>query len=200
MTKSSNSDNRQILLQTALSLFARRGYSSVGVQEIVTAAGLSKPTLYHYFGHKQGLLSAVLAEYSPAFLARLERAADYQGDLIKSLEQVAAAYFESAQAEPDFFYLMLSMNYLPAEHETEPLIQPFRDQLQALLESLFVSAVPQHGNLRGHEVFLASSLTGSLNHQALALLKRDAARTGVGFSGQEIHQWVKHYMYGIYVL
>jgi AcrR family transcriptional regulator len=53
MTKSSNSDNRQILLQTALSLFARRGFSSVGVQEIVTAAGLSKPTLYHYFGHKQ---------------------------------------------------------------------------------------------------------------------------------------------------
>lgn len=199
MTKFSTSDNRHLLLQTALSLFARRGYSSVGVQEIVSAAGLSKPTLYHYFGHKQGLLSAILAEYFPAFLARLEQAADYQGDLIKSLEQLTAAYFVSVQAEPDFFYLMLSMHYLPVEHETEPLIQPFRAQLQSLIETLFVKAVPQHGNLRGHEAFLASSLTGSLNHHALALLKRDPALNR-GFSGQEIHQLVKHYMYGIYVL
>lgn len=194
------SDNRQILLQTALSLFARRGYSSVGVQEIVTAAGLSKPTLYHYFGHKQGLLGAILADYFPAFLARLQRAADYQGDLIKSLEQLTAAYFAFAQAEPDFFYLMLSMNYLPFEHETESLMQPFRAQLQSLIENLFVQAVPQHGNLRGHQVFLASSLIGSLNHHALLLLKRDPQQKGAGFSAQEVHQWVKHYMYGIYVL
>ena len=56
-------DNRSNILLCALRLFATRGYDAVGVQEIVVAAGITKPTLYHYFGSKQGLLDALLKEY-----------------------------------------------------------------------------------------------------------------------------------------
>ena len=56
-------DNRSNILSCALRLFATRGYDAVGVQEIVEAAGITKPTLYHYFGSKQGLLDALLKEY-----------------------------------------------------------------------------------------------------------------------------------------
>ena len=42
-------DNRARLLDCAQDLFAARGYDAVGVQEIVEAAGVTKPTLYHYF-------------------------------------------------------------------------------------------------------------------------------------------------------
>jgi AcrR family transcriptional regulator len=194
-THTSRIDNREKLLQLSLSLFARKGYSSVGVQEIVKAAGVSKPTLYHYFGHKQGLLAAVLAAHAPAFLVGLKEAAAYQGDLIKTLEQTVAAYFQAAQAQPDFFYLQLSMRYLPAEHETEPLIQPFHSALQALLEDIFIQAAPQHGNLRGHQALLTSSLTGLLNHYAQALLKEQLEP-----APDFVFKVVKQYMYGIYVL
>ena len=50
-----------VLIERALELFAARGYDAVGVQEIVEAAGMTKPTLYHWFGSKQGLLRAALA-------------------------------------------------------------------------------------------------------------------------------------------
>ena len=53
-------DNREILLETALSLFYEKGYDAVGVQEIVDQAGVTKPTLYYYFGSKRGLLEALL--------------------------------------------------------------------------------------------------------------------------------------------
>ncbi len=49
-------DNRERLLQCALDLFADRGYDAVGVQEIVDTAGVTKPTMYHYFGSKHQLL------------------------------------------------------------------------------------------------------------------------------------------------
>jgi TetR/AcrR family transcriptional regulator len=55
-------DNRSALLTHALQLFAARGYDAVGVQEIVEAAGITKPTLYHYFGSKRGLLDTLLAK------------------------------------------------------------------------------------------------------------------------------------------
>ena len=49
-------DNRELILNAALDLFYARGYDAVGVQEIVDRAGVTKPTLYYYFGSKLGLL------------------------------------------------------------------------------------------------------------------------------------------------
>ena len=40
---------KQTILQTAERLFAYKGYDAVGVHEIVTDAGITKPTLYYYF-------------------------------------------------------------------------------------------------------------------------------------------------------
>ena len=45
-------DNRAEILNAALDLFHARGYDAVGVQEIVDRAGVTKPTLYYYFGSK----------------------------------------------------------------------------------------------------------------------------------------------------
>ena len=67
-------DNRQAILDSALTLFYEKGYDAVGVQQIVDAAGVTKPTLYYYFGSKQGLLSCFkmpwaknLSKFSLAF-------------------------------------------------------------------------------------------------------------------------------------
>ena len=53
-------DNRENILTCALELFYQRGYDAVGIQEICQAAGITKPTLYHYFGSKYGLLEVLL--------------------------------------------------------------------------------------------------------------------------------------------
>ena len=52
---------KQTILQTAERLFAYKGYDAVGVQEIVTDAGITKPTLYYYFRSKRGLLEALVS-------------------------------------------------------------------------------------------------------------------------------------------
>ncbi len=39
-------DNRTRILSCAIHLFYQRGYDAVGVQEIATAEGVTKPTLY----------------------------------------------------------------------------------------------------------------------------------------------------------
>ena len=61
MTASSD-DTRAELLDRALDLFAAYGYDGVGVQQICSAAGVTKPTLYHHFGSKRGLLEALIDE------------------------------------------------------------------------------------------------------------------------------------------
>ena len=56
-------DNRERILQCALELFYAKGYDAVGVQEIAQKAGITKPTLYYYFGSKYGLLETLLTKH-----------------------------------------------------------------------------------------------------------------------------------------
>jgi len=54
--------NRQRVLETAAALFAERGVQAVTMDDVVTAAGVGKGTLYRSFGDKSGLATALLDE------------------------------------------------------------------------------------------------------------------------------------------
>jgi len=51
---------RERLLDTAIDMFAQKGYAGTSVREIVGRAGVSKPVLYYYFQSKEGLFLAIL--------------------------------------------------------------------------------------------------------------------------------------------
>src|SRR3954469_19510389 len=61
--------------QTARDLFYREGIRAVGVDEIVTKAGVTKPSLYRSFASKDELAAAYLRDYDGEFWAKFERAA-----------------------------------------------------------------------------------------------------------------------------
>jgi AcrR family transcriptional regulator len=54
------SRNRTLLLVAAARLFAIRGVAAVSMDDVATAAGVGKGTLYRRFGDKSGLVQAVL--------------------------------------------------------------------------------------------------------------------------------------------
>ena len=51
---------RKRILAAAYGQFRRRGYSRVSMEEIASAARLTKRTLYYHFASKDALLTAVL--------------------------------------------------------------------------------------------------------------------------------------------
>src|SRR5918997_5581272 len=53
---------RGALLRAARELFAERGYSAVGTEELVARAGVTRGALYHHFRDKQDLFRAVHVE------------------------------------------------------------------------------------------------------------------------------------------
>jgi AcrR family transcriptional regulator len=67
--------------QTAAELFYRAGIRAVGVDEIVTRAGVTKPSLYRAFSSKDELAATYLRDYCDIFWGRFEAAkAAHPGD------------------------------------------------------------------------------------------------------------------------
>lgn len=186
-------DNRRHLIQIACRLFADRGYDATGVQELVTQAGVTKPTLYHYFGSKQGILEVVLADYFEPFVRNLGVQCLYQGDLVNSLERITKYYLQFATAEPVFFRLWMTLQFAPPESTAFQAVSPYLNHQQDLIRILFTKAADQHGNLRERQDMLTNSFLGMIfTYSALAY------QQSIPIDENLVYRVVHQFMHGIF--
>lgn len=185
--------NRQELLDRALELFSQRGYDAVGVREVVEAVGVTKPTLYHYFTNKRGLLDALLQREGGFMLGQILQAAAYQGDLVLTLENIVRAYFELAQTNTVFYRMQLAMYFAPPESEANQAIRPFSQEQYEILESIFLQAAEDHGNLRGRHRRYAAAFLGQINVMIGLYLNES-----LDLTHEVVYQTVHQFMHGIF--
>ncbi|NTV12076.1 MAG: TetR/AcrR family transcriptional regulator [Zoogloea sp.] len=158
-------DNRSKILACAIDLFSSRGFDAVGVQEVADAAGLKKPTLYHYFGSKSGLLKTVLDETFVDLFAALE-GVEYNRNVVEPLEAIASHYFGFARKRRSFYRMQLAMWFSPAESETFKAVAQVNERQQQILEALFLQAAtstthasaPRNQWLRPHRPLLPARI------------------------------------------
>ncbi|MFN4341647.1 MAG: TetR/AcrR family transcriptional regulator [Azonexus sp.] len=63
---------RQHILETGQRIIVGKGFASVGLNEILTAAGVPKGSFYHYFASKEQYGQALLQDYFDRYLADLD--------------------------------------------------------------------------------------------------------------------------------
>jgi TetR/AcrR family transcriptional repressor of nem operon len=63
---------RQHILATGRGIIMGKGYSGVGLNEILSAAGVPKGSFYHYFKSKELFGKALLEDYVETYLAGLD--------------------------------------------------------------------------------------------------------------------------------
>ena len=185
-------DNRSKIIACAIDLFAARGFDAVGVQEIVTTAGVKKPTLYHYFGSKNGLLKIIIEETFAELLLALEKV-EYSANVVDWLEVIAQLYFEFARSHRSFYRMQLSMWFAPLESDAYKVVAAINEHQQKMLEALFLQAVHDHGNMAGRHQAYAATFLGMLNtYIALAL------NGYANLDDDLVHKAVHQFMHGIF--
>lgn len=114
-TARNGANTRRRLLQAALALFARKGYAATTVREIVSEAGVTAPSLYYFFGNKEGLFLELMEIHCAMIDAALGTAADPSGDAGQRLKQLVDGIFRHVVGDRDFFRLMFSIYYGPPQ-------------------------------------------------------------------------------------
>ena len=65
-------NTRQHILDTGYRIIAGKGFSSVGLNEILNTAGVPKGSFYHYFASKEQYGQALLEAHFEQYLARID--------------------------------------------------------------------------------------------------------------------------------
>lgn len=189
-------DNREKILQCALELFYARGYDAVGVQEIADKAGVTKPTMYYYFGSKYGLLEALVNEKLSNVNTAMRQAADYHGNVPGTLYRMASQLIDLANENRKMYVLMMALYYSAKENEAYRAIRPLITELYGIIVRFFEDATPQLGNIRGRQEQFAMGFLGILNQYILWMCEK--TEEGCVVEEEKKHSLVNQFMYGIF--
>lgn len=105
-TRADMEETRATLLKTARKVFSEQGYAEASMDDLTAMAGLTRGALYHHFGDKKGLLTAVVSELDAEMDTRLQTLSDATENAWEGFRDRCRMYLEMAQ-EPEIQRIVL---------------------------------------------------------------------------------------------
>lgn len=186
---------KETILKNSLDLFASEGYENIGVARIVEVSGVTKPTLYHHFGNKEGLLREIIEVHGKTLEEVFEKTLTYQGDVLGSIDQLVMHYVRYAKANPMFFLLYKQLYQSPIGSESYRIIKPFYETIYVRVKEFFVQVATHHTNLLGKEKWMSYSLLGLMDAYMLHHIKMDDMNQ---LTDDTCRQLAKQFLYGVF--
>jgi AcrR family transcriptional regulator len=116
-------ERRALIEVAAARLFAERGYDATRLDDVATAAGVTKPMLYRHFASKKDLHLALLAKHRDELAAHIALQAWGDAPLAERLQPMLDAWFSYVGEHP-FAWRMLFR-----DSSNDPDIQAFHREL-----------------------------------------------------------------------
>lgn len=133
-----SSERARMIARVAACLFASRGYDATGVQAIVEAAGVTKPTLYYYFGSKEGLAQALLTRPLTVLHEQLRTVVAGANEPLDGLVGLIAGHFAFIREDPDRARFLYAVFFGPLGSGLAAELAGFARQFDDLLREAIV--------------------------------------------------------------
>ena len=133
------------ILDAAISALATHGLARLSLEDVAKEAGMSRQTVYRYFGSKEALVTAAIVREEKWFLDQMVSAIDAHDELRPAMEAAIVAGLRAAREHP------LLDRLLDTEPESllpflttgaGPVLSAARPMIQGLLEQRVPHASP----------------------------------------------------------
>lgn len=169
---------RERILDTALEVIAKRGYSSAGVNEIVELSGTSKGSFYFHFPSKERMVMALLERMSDKLIDKVKSSTKHQPTPLHRLAasiDILMSVFTKKKSIAQVLLLNVVGNGKAMDKKFLPIRERFlnliKQEIDAAIESKQIAPVDSSlasqmwlGGI--HEVILHWLLTGQPNSLA----------------------------------
>jgi AcrR family transcriptional regulator len=123
-------ERRRRIEEAATALFAERGYAATTIDDIVTAAGVTKPMLYRHFESKQALVMSLLERHRDELAAAPLDVllATEQAPFPERLDAMLDAWFGYVEAHP---FVRLLLHDSSGDADVAALVRELHDRQRA---------------------------------------------------------------------
>jgi AcrR family transcriptional regulator len=129
-------DRRSAILRAALEVFSKHGYNGASIDEIATAAGISKALIYEHFPSKKDLHVSLLERHTQDIFVRLAQTADTKDPAEVRLRNGVNAFFEWAETNRDAFRLLFRDTF---ERDVADVLERLQNQATGAIAALMAS-------------------------------------------------------------
>ena len=150
---------REHIVEAALALVADRGFTATSVDDIASAAGVAKGSVFYNFGSKSGLFEAIITEGVTRLTVALRGAAEglHGRD---ALEALVTELLTQVRAHPDFAKLMVAETFRTGR-SWQDSIRVVRDESMGAFATVVAETWPERDpSLTAAALFGATLLAG----------------------------------------
>lgn len=126
------------IMQAAIKLFAKKGFSSTSVQEIAQNAGISKGAFYLHFSSKDELLFALFDYYYNQMKSKIEACADEPDARRKFVAQLTVM-FEEIASHREFIIMQIREQTIPFNEDIETFTSRMRYESYQFYQNHIIS-------------------------------------------------------------
>jgi AcrR family transcriptional regulator len=162
---------RERLLDEALTLFSQRGYAATGIRDILKAAGVTQPTLYHHFADKAALLQTLIARHYGESHQRLAEIIVEEATVVGKLQAFVTSSFQHCCVDPRVPRLMFQTYFGPTVPEIDGVLDKLTEKRFRLVVYIMEDGMRTGELSASNAEFLALSFC-SMVDQPLNLFSR----------------------------
>jgi TetR/AcrR family transcriptional regulator len=128
---------KQRIMESAVNLFAEKGYAETSVREIVASAGVTKPVLYYHFKNKEGLLRAILDWAASLQEDLISDVLNTPGTALQKLVRLGRIFYQGVMENPNLFRLIHNLIFGPPQGLPSWEIERFHRRLVDIIKGIY---------------------------------------------------------------
>jgi AcrR family transcriptional regulator len=125
---------RRSILDATETLLIEAGGDVFSIRGLAQRCGYSAPTIYHYFGDKDGLIDALLEERFARLIDALQGVGQ-SADPAENLRQMSLAFMRFGHANPTFYRLISTISR-KGQTRTPPAVEAARQLMEEPIRQL----------------------------------------------------------------
>ncbi len=147
-------DTKEQLIQSAIDLFASKGFKGTSIRDLGKAVNVSISNIYHYFGSKEGLLLAILERSSKMILENLQQVSDLNLNPLERFKAILEIHIKLSEK----FKKETKIFFMDEEHLSPQGLEINKKTQRAILDIYLkeLAALKEAGYLRSRSLRVAA--------------------------------------------
>ncbi|MCR9097624.1 MAG: TetR/AcrR family transcriptional regulator [bacterium] len=105
--RGTSAEKRKLILDTAIQVFAEKGYPDTRISDIAKRAEIAYGLVYHYFKNKEEILDTIFMERWGEFIASVRAIAGDDGPVEDKLRSIAEVILSAHRSRPEWVKILI---------------------------------------------------------------------------------------------